>query len=142
VDFDEVAGPDASRLLTEEEGPTLTVWRRAAELAQVPLDGSLGDGDPELEEFSADALGAPQAVLGAHAADEADDLGREARDAGRFPPGPPLPEQVETLSVPAKKRVGLDEHEGIAPAAMATRIVRSEGRNWGFLTPRATTRSC
>src|ERR1700694_3937416 len=67
AEFNEVAGPEGSCLLTKEGGPTLTVWRRAADLAQVPLDGSLGDGDAELEEFTADALGAPEAVLG-HAA--------------------------------------------------------------------------
>jgi len=59
ADFDEVTGPDAGFLLTEEGGPTLTLWRRAAGLAHVPLDGFLGDGDTKLEEFTADALGAP-----------------------------------------------------------------------------------
>ncbi len=116
ADFDEVAGPDASRLLTKEGGPTLTVRRCAADLAQVPLDGSLGDGDAELEELTADALGAPQAVLGGHAADEVDDVGRNAGRGGRLPPGAPLPEQSEAVSMPAKKGVRLDEHEGIAPA--------------------------
>jgi len=48
ADFDEVTGPDASRLLTQEGGPQLAVRRGAASLAQVTLDGSLGDGDAEL----------------------------------------------------------------------------------------------
>ena len=63
ADFNEVAGPDASCLLVEEGGPALTVGRRATCLTQVPLDSSLGDGDAELEELSADALGAPQAEM-------------------------------------------------------------------------------
>jgi len=44
-----------------------------------------------------------------------DDLGRQARSARRIPPGAPLPEQPEALAVPAKKRAGLGEHEGLAP---------------------------
>jgi hypothetical protein len=116
ADLDEVAGPDARSLLAKEGGPTLAVRRLDADPAQVPLDGSLGDGDAQFEELAADALRSPEAIFGSHAANEVDDLGGEALCARRLPPRAPLPEEPKALSVPAKKRVGLDEHRCVPPA--------------------------
>ena len=48
ANLDEVAGPDARSLLAKEGGPTLAVRRLDAGPAQVPLDGSLGNGMPSL----------------------------------------------------------------------------------------------
>jgi len=58
----------------EERRPALALGRHAPEAAQVALNGALGDGDAELEELAADALGAPEPILDGHAADEPDDV--------------------------------------------------------------------
>jgi hypothetical protein len=43
------------------------------------LDRSLRDADAELQEFAANALGSPKAVLDRHAPDEGDDVRSHAR---------------------------------------------------------------
>jgi hypothetical protein len=135
ADLDEVAGPDPCGLLTKEAGPTLAGGWRGAGLAQVPLDGSLGDGDAKLEEFASNALGAPQTVLDRHPANEVDDLGPEAQGARGFSPGAPLPysrkpSQCQRRSVSGLTITRASECENIA--ARATSRARFEARNWGF----------
>jgi len=127
ADLDEIAGPDRCSLLAKEGGPTLAIRRHGEDLAQVPPDGSLCDGDAQFEEFASDALSAPQTVLGRHAANEVDDLGRQARGTRWLSPGAPLPPQPEAISVPAQKRIGLDEHEGVAPVREHRREGHQEG---------------
>jgi hypothetical protein len=102
--------------LAEKGGPTLTVPWRAAGLAHVPLGGSLGDCDAELEELAARALGAPEPILEGHAADEANDLGWNAERGRRLLPGSPRPEQAEACAMPPKEGVRRDDEQGIAPA--------------------------
>jgi hypothetical protein len=81
--FEKVAAPDPWGLVSEECRPALTFGRHAPETAHVALDGALGDGDSELEELAADALGTPEAILEGDAPDERDDLSGQPPASGR-----------------------------------------------------------
>jgi hypothetical protein len=70
---------------------------------------ALGDGVTELEELAADALGAPQPVLGGHEPDEQDNVGRDARLCGRLSPGAPPPKQAKYVAMTPEQ--GLQFHE-------------------------------
>ena len=68
----------------------------------------------ESSEFAMDALHAPEAILSGHLLDQSDGFQGD--------PGAPTliarlepPEQPETLAMPAKQRIGLDDKEGFLP---------------------------
>lgn len=74
------------------------------------------DLDPQLEEFAADAFGAPGDVLSAHLFDQGDGFGRDP-GLRRLGFGLAAPGQAEQLSVPAKE-----------PALSGARRALSKGR--------------
>lgn len=138
AELDEIASPYTSRFLAKESGPTLTVWRRASDPAHVPLDGSLGDGNAELEELTANALGAPHPVVGGHVADDVDDLGWKAGRGRR-----PLPRArpKEQPSRCQRRRVSGLRSTRVSRQrknlwARARSKKRSRVRNWGFFDRR------
>ncbi|HSH77073.1 MAG TPA: hypothetical protein VLA19_00915 [Herpetosiphonaceae bacterium] len=61
-DREEVARPDVLGVVAQEGRPILAGAARRSGLAQVALDRRLGDADVELEEFTPDALGAPEGI--------------------------------------------------------------------------------
>ena len=81
VDLEEIARPDVGGVVAEEGGPGLTMRSWRPRLPHVPLHGPFGDLDADFEQFAADALGAPQSVVGRHVLAEADRLGRDLRVA-------------------------------------------------------------
>ena len=87
--LEEVAAPDASRLVPEEGRPPLTAWRCAADSTDVPLDRAVGDGAAQLEELAANTLGAPKTVPRRHAPDERDRRGRQTRLCASLASGAP-----------------------------------------------------
>src|ERR1035437_1303201 len=79
----EVAGPDAVRVVVQEGGPALARASRRADAAQVLLDGPLGDPDLQLEQLTTDAFSAPDAIGCSHLLDERDGLGCDGWPMGR-----------------------------------------------------------
>src|SRR5262249_31318389 len=69
VGLDEVARPDRVALVTEECRPRLPARVDIAYRTEVLLDRALRDGNAELEQLAADALGAPKMIVGGHFAD-------------------------------------------------------------------------
>ena len=69
---------------------------------------------PQLEEFAADAFGAPGHVFHPHLANEGNGFGC---DPGLRCLGLRLaaPDQAEQLAMPAEEGVGLDDKEGLSP---------------------------
>ncbi len=101
------------RVVGQERPPGLT--RRAGRSAPaVPLDRAVADHDPELEQLTPDALGAPQAVLARHRRDQFMDLRAEMRPSASRA-GPPTPEESPALPMPAHDCVRRDERQVLAP---------------------------
>jgi hypothetical protein len=75
--------------------------------------GVWGNIDTEFHrQFCCDARLPPSRILPCHTDDELADVFRQARPANpRFP----LPEQFETVAVPADERLRLDDHQGTPP---------------------------
>jgi hypothetical protein len=93
VDRDQV--PDMVR---EERAPGLRGKCRA--LRDQAGDCTLGYFNPELQEFSMDAGGAPQRIGGGHFADEGDDVGVDRRATHGGPAGELGPVLAETAPLP------------------------------------------
>ena len=71
-DWQEVARLHGIGVVMEERRPRLATRARRAYPAHVALNGALADPDPELEEFTTDALRAPQPILLRHPFDQRD----------------------------------------------------------------------
>ncbi len=124
-DQQEVAGPDLVGVVPEEGRPRLPARARGLVTAQVGLEGALGDGHPQLQEFAADALGTPERVVGRQQPDQGDRLRRErraSRPRARLAP----PERAETRAMSAQQGLGLDEEQGLPPGADAAREQHQE----------------
>jgi len=113
-DWEKVTCPDRLGVILDESWPILTVGGVGACQADVLVDGRPRDPDAEFHEFTTDALHAPEAVLPGHLLDQGDRFRCDPRAptpvAGLEPP-----EQPETLAMPAKRRIGLDDKEGFLP---------------------------
>src|ERR1035437_5493874 len=70
----EVAGPDAVRVVMQEGGPGLARVSRRPSAPQVLLDGRFGDVDVQLEQFTTDPFSTPRVVGRGHLAHERDGL--------------------------------------------------------------------
>src|SRR5262249_9048520 len=116
----EVAGPGVAGVVAQEGRPGLTGWTRRARSSEGLLDRPLAQGDTQLGEFAADALGTPEPILAGHAPEERDRVRRDARrPAARS--RAPVPEEPEALAVPAEERLGLDDQQRLAPRPNAAR---------------------
>jgi hypothetical protein len=95
VRLDEVARPD--HVVSEERGPALSVvrWLRRGHVA---LHSALADADPELEELTANALGAPPRVLCRHLSNQSCTRGRTAAQ----PPRSASPQRAKSDAMPAE----------------------------------------
>src|SRR5882672_9955726 len=102
VRLDEVACP--CDVVAQEGRPTLAIASRPG-ASHVPLNGALRDPDAKLEQFAADALGAPKRVARRHLPDQC--CARRGRPSRRSRASPP--EGAESGPMPAKNRRRLDE---------------------------------
>ncbi len=73
----------------------------------------LTDLDPQLEQFTVDARGAPQRVLPAHSPDQIPHLRGHRRASPPSRSGFPTPEQPKTLAVPANYGLRFDDDDGV-----------------------------
>jgi len=73
------------------------------------LNRSLRDANAELQELAANALGSPESVLGRHALDQSDEIGSDAWLAPTGRARLSTPEAPESLAVPPKQRLRLDQ---------------------------------
>ncbi len=114
VHLQEIAGPD--RVVSQECPPALSAvrsrWPRAS---QVPLDRALRDANAEPQELASNAFGSPEAVLDCNAPDERDDLRSKTRFACPARAGLSTSEELESLAVPSKHGLRLDQEQGMAP---------------------------
>ena len=65
----EITGPDILSMVSQKRSPILT-WVPLAHLAHVAFDGALVDLDAQLEQFTADLLGALFGILEGHLFDK------------------------------------------------------------------------
>src|SRR5439155_16882713 len=112
-DREEVGRPDP-RPMVGQEGPTGLSRRPGRLPPAMTADRAIADDDAELEELSADALGAPERILARHGGDQFADLSAEARPA-ESGAGLPAPEQLPGPAMPAHRGVRPDEDEVVAP---------------------------
>jgi hypothetical protein len=128
-------------VVAQERLPALPARRRRIPtIAHVPLHGALRDVDSELEQLAANALGAPEPILGGHAADQLDELGRHPRSRRLRRPRLPTPQQTKAFAVPAKHRLGLHEQQRVAPPRQHGREQRDQAalmwlENWSLHLP-------
>ena len=78
------------------------------------------DLDAQLEEFAADAFGAPGHVFGAHLLDQGDGFGRDP-GLRRLGFGLAAPDQAEQPAVPAEESIGLDDEKRLPPEGRRSR---------------------
>jgi hypothetical protein len=112
MELQEVAGPD--RVVLEEGAPGLAIAGRAWR-SQEALNRALGDLDAELQELPANALGTPEPILSRHALDQ---LNRGLGDAcwrGSPTFRLPLPQEPESLAMPAEDGGRAHDERGIPP---------------------------
>jgi hypothetical protein len=112
---EEVHGNEAPDVVVEERAPGLR--RRRSTADQILGDRGLGDLEAELLELAVDPGCAPQGVRLGHPADEGSDLRGNRRAAGSVRPALPGPEQLEAGPMPPDDGLGLDDGDGLRPAA-------------------------
>src|ERR1017187_2247314 len=88
IRLDEMAGPRGIRVVRQEGRPALPSMIRP-KAPHVFLDRALADLDAELEQFTADALRAPQTIPLRHIAYQVDGVGAEASTIPGLGPVPP-----------------------------------------------------
>jgi hypothetical protein len=112
---EEVTGQDRVRMIPHKRRPALgrSSTTRRPRVPEISSDGAWRDRQSELQEqFIRDAFLAPGRVCPGHADDHPSQIGRNGRPAG---PGPPSPDELPALPMPADQRVRLDHCEDRAP---------------------------
>src|SRR4030067_1340995 len=107
-------------VIPNERAPGLSPAPGRSGRADVSLDGALRVPNPELEEFAADALGAPEPVISFHLLDQRDGLARDPW-LPILRPGLPLPEKSEPGAVPAQQGLRLHDQQRACPCFCAAR---------------------
>jgi hypothetical protein len=103
-------------VVAEERPPALSSSRSGrSRVPHVALNRSLRDPNAELQELAANALGSPEPVLGRHALDQCNEIRSEAWIARTGRARLSTPEESESLAVPPKHRLGLDQKQRAAP---------------------------
>jgi len=115
VDGEQVGCPNAGPVIVEEGQPRLARSSRRT-TPSIATNGPGADGNAELEQLTAYALGAPQTVLVGDGSYELPHFEAEPRTATNRA-GLPAPEQSPQLAVPADDGVGSDDDEVAAPLA-------------------------
>ena len=107
-------------MIVQEERPGLRDGFGRADVGDVRLDRVLGDGKAEFEQFAANPFGSPEPILLCHLLDQRDGLRSQfgtTTAIARFE----LPEEAESLTMPAEESVGFEDEQGILPVLDATR---------------------
>ncbi len=78
-ELQEVAGPAVIGVILEEGCPRLTMPSWWPDVTHGALNGPLRDRDPNFQQLTANAFGAPQPVVGCHLFDQDDRLGWDLR---------------------------------------------------------------
>ena len=102
-------------MVVEKGAPGLR-WRRPT-ADQVLGDRRLRDLEAQLLELPVNPRRAPQGVGRGHPSDERADLRGDGRAAGPVPAALPGPEELEAGPLPPDHGRGLDDGDGIRPAA-------------------------
>jgi hypothetical protein len=113
LDHEQVSCPDGLSVVGKEGTPALA-GRSGWPAPPVAADGACADDDAELEQLTADALGAPVWVLAPDGGDQRPDLGLQARPSQRAA-GTPAPEKAPALAMPAQHGLGPDQEEVASP---------------------------
>ena len=103
-------------MIAQERFPGLSTRPFAADGSHIFLNRSFTHPNIELEKLTANALRSPEPIVCGHFLDQADRFRREfrlSRMCLRFA----LPEQTEKLTVPAQKRLWLDQEERLFPGS-------------------------
>ena len=120
---EEVAGHHDLGMVADKGQPALFRVRRAQWTVsmEVLAHGARGDLNGQLElQLIGDAFLSPGGILCGHLLDESAQILGDLRPAYR--PGFPVPEETESLAVPAEEGIGFDVHQGVTPGEHATRI--------------------
>ena len=112
---EEVHGDEAPDVVVEKGPPGLR--RRRSTADQVLGDRRLGDLEAQLLELPVNPRRTPQGVGRGHPSDERSDLRGDGRAAGPVPAALPGPEELEAGPLPPDHGGGLDDGDGIRPAA-------------------------
>ena len=112
---EEVHGDQAPEVVVEERAPGLRRRRSVAD--QILGDRRLRDLEAQLLEFPVNPRRAPQGVGARHSSDQRSDLRRDGRTPWPVPATLPGPEEREAGALPPDHRGGLDDGDGIRPAA-------------------------
>src|SRR5262249_28420450 len=115
------AAPDLRRVVPEERAPGLA-RRPSRPPPAMASDGAGADGDPQLAELAADALGAPQGVVPRHPGDQVAHLAGHAW-APDGAAGAPPPVEPPAAAVPPEH--GLRPHEDEVPAPVGAEAAGS-----------------
>lgn len=101
-------------MVMEEGSPGLALLLRWSSSPHILLDHAFTHTNTQLEQFPADPLRPPQAILRGHGRDQPPGLFGDAWLSG-WSRGFGFPDEPETLPVPAEKCLGLNTHESAPP---------------------------
>src|SRR5258708_53725 len=124
----EVTCPDSRRVVMDKSSPGLTARSGGATAFQISLDGTPGDRQAQFQQFTADALAAPQAIVFGHATNERDLLAGQGWPPNRYchsrlaSPHPP-----KQIPVPAQQRLGFHDEQGLFPGLQPARQHDKQG---------------
>ena len=93
----------------------------------VTSDGSLGDGDPELEQLAVNPGSAPQRIGVIHVPNQSDEVWANGFPAGLARTAFPSPEDSKPRSMPSDDRAGLNQAQPGFPSAPGMREPSPKG---------------
>lgn len=106
-------------MVVQERGPPLIGFPRWLPPMQLALDGALGDGDAQLQEFAADACGTGRQIFFCYRLNQGAGLLGELGVIG-FGFGLMLPKQAKAVPMPPQKSFWFKEGECIFPMLQLT----------------------
>ena len=88
-------------------------------MSHILLDRTFRDANPQLEQFSANALGSPQAIVQRHRFNQSDRFSRQlGGPRGSLRSLPPVP--AEKVAMPFQEGIGLDNQKRLFPPMDST----------------------
>src|SRR3984893_18201528 len=113
---EEIAGEDASRVVSDKHAPGLHIWSttRPSTWRHLAANGPRRHPQPKLQqEFGRNPFLAPRAVRGRNIPDQLAQAAWPPRSSARFRLS--APEQPKALSMPPNERVRLHDHQDAPP---------------------------
>ena len=114
-DGEQVHRPDVRPVVAQKGPPGLARWARRS-APPGPLNRALAHAEPELEQLAPDPLAPPPWVLLRYAGDQLLNLGAQPGTAEPAA-GPPAPEYLPCVALPADHSVGPDQDQMVTPVA-------------------------